>query len=316
MSRFLSRAGQAVAELAELSVDEGRLFRGRALFRKGSVGDLVIADGSITASVRGSQGDGYQTSISTALAPPGVRRQVADGLADDRSVDDLIDDGVDVCPREIDLAFECDCPDWEEPCKHVAAVLFAFADRVDLDEAELLRWRGLEPPPATATSVASATAGARSTTTPDATAESEPNAEAEPSTAGGPDADGVDSPAGVPATSWRSRRPRSSEHLEAADDGDRSARLARLQSLLGDTAMRVPAGGVAEPEAPAPLEPALAAFLGVDDEPVGPVDTSDLVAASPLFAGVELGPLASLGPELATALAIIADRLDDRTTED
>jgi hypothetical protein len=257
MSGFLSRASQRLAELAELSADEGRLARGRALFRKGAVSDLLVTEGSIIASVRGSRGDGYETTVSTSLAPPGVRRQVADSSGDGRDIDEMIDDGIDVCPREIDLGFDCDCPDWDEPCKHVVAVVFAFADRVDLDEAQLLRWRGVDPPPL------------------------------------------------APSTS---RQPRSNRRTEAPAPAHRAARISRLESLLGDTAVRVPAAGDDESgPPPSALDPALSEFLGVDLklDPIGLASP----AADPLLTGVELGPLADLGPELARALTIIADRL-------
>lgn len=287
MSRFLTRAGEEVAELADLSADEGRLSRGRALFRKGSVSGLSITEGSVTATVRGSQGDRYEATIHTALAPPGVRREVADGSRDGRSVDDLIDDGIDVCPREIDLAFVCDCPDWDEPCKHVVAVFLAFADRVDLDETELLRWRGID---SSAASGAASPAG---------------------SGLGNEEPDVASRPAAQPRAS---RRPTPTERGGAdgmADAGDRTAKLSELQSLLGDTALRVPKGHDSENgPPPSTLEPALAAFLGVDTELV-PVDVSGIAAVTPLFASVELGPLADLGPELAKALAIITACLDD-----
>lgn len=289
MSRFLTTAGEQVAGLAEQAAEEGRLSRGRALFRKGSVSGLSVSDGSVTASVRGSEGDPYDTTISTTPAPPGIRRQIAERPEGRRSVDALIEDGVDICPREIDLAFVCDCPDWDEPCKHVVAVLLAFADRVDLDEAELLRWRSIDPSAMASTSAST-----------------------------GPDAPSPPRPKG---SSRASARPRTVRPAAATDDaaategtetvggGDRTARLSELKSLLGDTAMRVSddGGSAAEP-APSVLEPALAEFLGLDAE-LEPVDVTGITAVTPLFTGVELGPLADLGPELATALAIIADRL-------
>jgi uncharacterized Zn finger protein len=288
MSRFVSRAGAQVAELAELSAEAGRLSRGRALYRKGSVSNLSIIKGSVTASVRGSKGDGYEATISTALAPPGVRRQVAHDSEDRRSIDDLIDDGIGVGPREIDLGFDCDCADWDEPCKHVVAVFLALADRVDLDEAELLRWRGID------SLEAAGAAGAGS-------GNEEPGSASR--SAAKPHARSTRPP---------STRPPSTER-EAADAGDRTARLSKLESLLGDTAMRLPTVSKAEPSR-STLDPALAEFLGVDSE-LEPVDVSGIVAAVPLFASVELGPLADLGPELAHAMATITARLEDTSRE-
>jgi uncharacterized Zn finger protein len=274
MSRFVSRAGEQVAELAELSTDAGRLSRGRALYRKGAVSDLFISEGSVIGSVRGSKGDGYEATISTVLAPPGVRREVARGSEMGWSIDDLIDDAIDVVPREIDLGFSCDCADWEEACKHVVALFLAFTDRVDLDETELLHWRGID---------FSKAAGAGS---------------------------GNEEPVAASAAEPRvARQPTPIKRREAAEAGDRTARLSKLESLLGDTAMRKPTGSKAEPRPPT-LDPALAEFLGVDSE-LDPVDVSGIATVAPLFASVELGPLADLGPELAKAMAIITARLED-----
>lgn len=261
MSRFVSIAGEQMAELVELCAERGRLSRGRALFRKGSVSDLYIIQGSVIGSVRGSKGDDYEATISAVLAPPGVRREVARASEMGWSIDDLVDEGIEVIPREIDLGFDCDCADWEEACKHVVALFLAFADRVDLDETELLHWRGIDP------SVAPGTAGAGS-------GNEEPD---------------------VP--------PRSA---------DRTARLSKLESLLGETAMRKPTASEAEPPR-STLDPALAEFLGVDSE-LDPVDVSGIATVAPLFASVELGPLADLGPELAKAMAIITTCLENTSS--
>lgn len=307
MSRFLTTAGEQVAELIELSADEGRLSRGRALYRKGAVSDLAVVDGSVIASVRGSQGDDYETTISTTPAPPGVRREFVDGSAAGRSLDELIEDGIDICPREIDLAFACDCPDWDEPCKHAAAVVLAFADRVDLDEAELLRWRGLDP----------AAAHGPAASTPGAAPEPKPKPERAPA---GPR---------TPTPPARSR-PRAADDTEPGSEpepepDDRTAKLSELESLLGDTVMRVPTADRSNTAAsttaasntaaaPVTMEPALADFLGVGTT-IDAVDVGAITEPDPLFASLQLGPLADLGPELAGALAMIRTRLDDTTPE-
>jgi hypothetical protein len=41
-----------------------------------------------------------------------------------------------------DVRADCSCPDWENPCKHIAAVLYVFADQLDTDPWLLLRRRG------------------------------------------------------------------------------------------------------------------------------------------------------------------------------
>lgn len=146
MNRFVTLAGERIGDLIGHAVESGRLVRGRALFRKGSVSELTVTSGQISAVVQGSTGTPYDTTVAASLAAPGVIREVAEGYdpEDRHCLDDLIDDGVHIVPRLIDLAYSCSCSDWDDPCKHAAAVLFAFADRVDLDEVELLRWRGID----------------------------------------------------------------------------------------------------------------------------------------------------------------------------
>ncbi len=304
MSRFVSTLGEQVAELTERAAEAGRLSRGRTLFRKGSVSDLSIMEGSLIASVRGSEGDEYETTVGTAPAPPGVTRQIvqAQDSQSSRSVDDLAAEGLDVCPREIDLAFGCDCADWEEPCKHVVAVLLAFADRVDLDEAELLRWRGIDlagpvgeqPEPQRRSTVVRRSgqaprsrSGAKSETAPGSRRPVEPSA----------------------ARREGSEPPTGSDPAE--DPVDRTARLSELQALLGDTAMQVSTDEPGDGRSAAPsLDPAFLRFLGVGAT-LDPIDVSEINVPAPLFADVQLGPLGDLGPELATALSIIRDRLKD-----
>jgi uncharacterized Zn finger protein len=41
-----------------------------------------------------------------------------------------------------DIRTECSCPDWVNPCKHVAAALFILAERFDDDPFLILAWRG------------------------------------------------------------------------------------------------------------------------------------------------------------------------------
>src|SRR6185312_4301086 len=41
-----------------------------------------------------------------------------------------------------ELSTECSCPDWANPCKHVAAAVYILAERFDLDPFEIFAWRG------------------------------------------------------------------------------------------------------------------------------------------------------------------------------
>jgi uncharacterized Zn finger protein len=55
----------------------------------------------------------------------------------------FIEAGVALFPRTWgDVRANCNCPDWENPCKHIAAVLYVYADQLDTDPWLLLLWRG------------------------------------------------------------------------------------------------------------------------------------------------------------------------------
>jgi uncharacterized Zn finger protein len=300
MSRFLSTAGEQVAELAASYAEGGRLSRGKTLFRKGAVSDLSIGEGSLIASVRGSEGDDYETTVGTVLAPPGIIRQVLQEYNPDdpRSIDLLLGAGVEICPRDSDLAFGCDCADWDELCKHVVAVLLAFADRVDLDETVLLMWRGIDLSAAAEQQPESPTTAPAST--PQPRRRKRPQEEAPASEQSSP----------------ASTRPAPSASPPATDDqppGDedaaaRTVSRSELEALLGDTIVKVPNTG-AEDEASSPsLPPGFAEFFGVGMV-IEPPDVSAINPPDLLFQEMHLGPLADLGPELATALSIIAAEL-------
>jgi uncharacterized Zn finger protein len=53
------------------------------------------------------------------------------------------DCGTPLFPRTAaDLDMHCSCPDWEVPCKHLAAVCYVLAEEFDRDPFGLLAWRG------------------------------------------------------------------------------------------------------------------------------------------------------------------------------
>ena len=53
------------------------------------------------------------------------------------------DCGTPLFPRSArDLDMSCSCPDWEVPCKHLAAVCYVLAERFDDDPFAMLAWRG------------------------------------------------------------------------------------------------------------------------------------------------------------------------------
>ena len=135
----------------------GRLARGRVYARTGRVHDLVVAAGKVTARVTGSRPEPYEVTIeldtlsdsawSEAIqAMAGQARFAADLLAGQMPAE--LDDafragGTSLFPvEETDLETTCSCPDWANPCKHVAATHYVLGEALDRDPFLLLELRG------------------------------------------------------------------------------------------------------------------------------------------------------------------------------
>jgi uncharacterized Zn finger protein len=126
-----------------------RLPRGRTYVRNGSVIDLRIAAGEVSAQVMGS--DLYQITVDIAAVPKTQWHALGGDCAG--SIDSLVEllqgrlskgvmericrpqTGLFPSPKEIE--FNCSCPDWAAMCKHVAAVLYGVGARLD-EQPELL----------------------------------------------------------------------------------------------------------------------------------------------------------------------------------
>jgi uncharacterized Zn finger protein len=135
---------------------ENRLPRGRTYVRNGSVVDLQISKGSVTALVSGSSL--YRISIKINPLPPSLWKSVQTECAG--KIDSLMEllqgklssavmeivtrreRGLFPTPREIDL--DCSCPDWADMCKHIAAVLYGVGAKLDQNPGLLFVLRGVD----------------------------------------------------------------------------------------------------------------------------------------------------------------------------
>ena len=136
-----------------------RLNRGRAYARKGQVISLNIGKGAVTAKVQGSRSTPYKISITLATLTETQWKQVVDQLIDEPIFaarllgNEMPDDiekvfesaGLSLFPkRHKDLQTECSCPDWSNPCKHIAAVYYLLAETFDQDPFLLFKLRGMD----------------------------------------------------------------------------------------------------------------------------------------------------------------------------
>src|SRR5271170_7649760 len=167
--------GQAWCENLESYSDfENRLPRGRTYVRNGSVVDLKINKGSVTALVSGSEL--YKIEIKIKPLAPTLWKSIQTECAG--KIDSLIEllqgklsssvmqivtrpeRGLFPTPKEIELNLSC--PDWADLCKHVAASLYGVGARLDQNPELLFLLRGVDP--SRLISKASATEAVRQTT--------------------------------------------------------------------------------------------------------------------------------------------------------
>ena len=134
-----------------------RLARGRTYARAGRVHDLEVAPGKVSARVTGSRATPYTVTLRIALL---------ERAAWERAVGEMARQAVFAAellagqmPKEIDRAFraagrslfpatesdlrtDCSCPDWANPCKHVAAAHYVLGEAFDQDPFLLFELRG------------------------------------------------------------------------------------------------------------------------------------------------------------------------------
>ena len=152
--RWWSRRFIAVLESYGMS---GRLQRGRSYARKGQVLEFELRQGRVTARVQGSRPQPYKVSIGVLPLTTPQWREVERRLASQAlfrakllagempaEIERVFADcGTPLFPRSAaDLDMRCSCPDWEVPCKHLAAVCYVLAEAFDDDPFGMLAWRG------------------------------------------------------------------------------------------------------------------------------------------------------------------------------
>ena len=135
-----------------------RLGRGRSYARQGQVAAISIDKGCIKAVVQGSRPKPYSVTITVkGMATAGWKKliQAISGQAlfaakllagtMPPDIEDAFKEvGLSLFPTHLkDLKTECSCPDWSNPCKHIAAVYYLMGEEFDRDPFLIFKLRGL-----------------------------------------------------------------------------------------------------------------------------------------------------------------------------
>ena len=135
-----------------------RLGRGRSYARKGQVCSIEIEAGAVTAEVQGSRPRPYVVTIKLqvlsaeewdrVISELGARavflaRLLAGEMPE--QIEEATDAaGIKLFPaKPSDLKTDCSCPDWSNPCKHIAAVYYLLGEEFDRDPFLIFALRGM-----------------------------------------------------------------------------------------------------------------------------------------------------------------------------
>lgn len=136
----------------------GRLARGRVYARRGQVLSIDIKEGAIGGSVQGSRFQPYDVKIQVNTIPLEKwillsetafnQALVAAKLLAGEMPQDIeklfAEHQLSLFPKSMDdFKTECSCPDYSNPCKHIASVYYLLGEEFDRDPFLIFLMRGL-----------------------------------------------------------------------------------------------------------------------------------------------------------------------------
>jgi uncharacterized Zn finger protein len=135
----------------------GRLTRGRSYARQGQVLNIDLAIGRVNARVQGSRATPYKVKLEippladeqweraiNAMAEQAIfAAKLLAGEMPQNIEEAFTAAGVALLPQNAhDIATNCSCPDFANPCKHIAAVYYLLGERFDEDPFLIFHLRG------------------------------------------------------------------------------------------------------------------------------------------------------------------------------
>jgi uncharacterized Zn finger protein/superfamily II DNA or RNA helicase len=134
-----------------------RLERGRRYANAGRVFSLQLIEGRAIAKVEGNYNPYYYVEIDfPPLAEaeqvykliendPPLLARIAAGELPETFLEKLKKKGINLIPKRWrDMRRDCSCPDYGDPCKHMAALYYIIAREIDADPHVLFKLRGMD----------------------------------------------------------------------------------------------------------------------------------------------------------------------------
>lgn len=150
--------GKAWCENLENYADyENRIDRGKRYVRAGTVIDLNIEKGEVSAKVQGSRKTPYKVSVRISPLSEKKCQDIMNKCSHKlenlealligdfpEDMQGLFKDKDGLFPQPKEISFTCSCPDWAIMCKHVAATLYGIGVRLDEDPRLFFTLRGID----------------------------------------------------------------------------------------------------------------------------------------------------------------------------
>ncbi len=135
-----------------------RLGRGRSYARGGQVLSIEINKGKVGAKVQGSRPKPYDVKLEIKTLQAADWQKLAKALSREAIFSAKLlagempqdiekafkETGLSLFPEKLkDLKTACSCPDWSNPCKHIAAVYYLLGEEFDRDPFLIFKLRGM-----------------------------------------------------------------------------------------------------------------------------------------------------------------------------
>jgi uncharacterized Zn finger protein len=135
-----------------------RLGRGRSYARNGQVLSIEIDKGKVSAKVQGSRTRPYDIGLKIKTLSAADWRKLTQALSCEAlfaakllagemppDIEKIFKaTGLALFPERLkDLETACSCPDWSNPCKHIAAVYYLLGEEFDRDPFLIFKLRGM-----------------------------------------------------------------------------------------------------------------------------------------------------------------------------
>jgi uncharacterized Zn finger protein len=150
-------AGRWIAILESFQMG-ARLGRGRSYARRGQVLSITIDKGLAKASVQGSRPKPYDITIKIKTLSAAQWKKLAKIVSHQaifaakllagempKDIEKVFRDAhLSLFPEKLkELDTDCSCPDWANPCKHIAAVYYILGEEFDRDPFLIFKLRGM-----------------------------------------------------------------------------------------------------------------------------------------------------------------------------